>query len=78
MEWFTYTASQAKERVRVLEHLMKERLLTKEEEKVAGRLIQEFRREPEFGEEWLQIPTSEQGKELLDRLEDSLFESKQR
>ena len=76
IEWHTYTESQAQERVRVLEHLMRARLLTREEETTAKRLLAQFRDKPGSGEEYMQVYASENTEELLQRLEEALWESK--
>ena len=76
LEWHSYTEAQARERARVLEHLMKERLLTAEEERAAKRLLRQLRARPVDGE--VQVYAGSGAEELLQRLEESLWESRKK
>ena len=74
--WHTYTEPQARQRRQVLEHLMGERLLTGDEEKVAKRLLTQFKDQPAYGENSIQVYANPEAEEFLQRLEESLWESR--
>ena len=76
IEWHTYTESQVVERVKMLEYLMKAKLLTKEEEESAEHLVSQFRDKPKYGENYIQVYAREKEEDLLQRLEEALWESK--
>ena len=76
MEWHTYTASQAQIRAHLLTHLLDSKLLTAEEEKTAKRLLAQFKERPNSGDRHIQIYANDKAEELLQRLEESLWEAK--
>ena len=77
-EGHTYTDAQMRERELALKELINSGLLSEDEQGDAERLLMQFRGHPNYGERYAQVYTSEKTEDILQRLEDAIFEAKQR
>ena len=77
IEWYTYTDSQMRERELALRELITSGLLSGDEIEGAERLLEQFKGSPKYRERYAQVYTNEKTEDILQRLEDAVFEAKQ-
>jgi len=76
IQWKGYTPRQAGERYVVLKQLLDSKVLTEDEEKMAGDLLGKLSRASRSNEEEVTIIVSEESDQFLDRLEEAMWEMK--
>ena len=78
IEWFSYTEPQMRERERALKQLIGSGMLSGDEKQVAVGLLKKFQESPKSGQERAQVYVDKASSEMLQNLDSSIFESKQK